>query len=208
MTHDLRMPTGGTLASLAAAAGLLVGLRTIASYELPRPVSLLGIEPMAREGLGVLWSQRASWPAEFQAVALERLVGLLAALVLAAIAVATLNACVAMWGRGKGAEQLVRLMTEMDRTPSAVFDPYLDVNPAERQVSGDWYGLEVLPGSAIVSNAPGVLVIGSLSPGACRDLAVQARRAAPNAHVVEPVPWRRTDEIDVSAAPALVGSPA
>lgn len=94
MTHSRRTSTGGTLASLAAAAGLLVGLRTIASYELPRPVSLLGIEPMAREGLGLVWSVRAVWPAEFQAAALERLIGLLVALVLAAIAVATLNAVI------------------------------------------------------------------------------------------------------------------
>ena len=32
---------------------------------------------MAREGLGVLWSGQAAWPAEFQAVGLERLVQVL-----------------------------------------------------------------------------------------------------------------------------------
>jgi hypothetical protein len=41
------------MASLAAAAGLLVGLRSITSFELPRPMSLLGIEPMPREALAV-----------------------------------------------------------------------------------------------------------------------------------------------------------
>jgi hypothetical protein len=77
MTNNRRNPTGAALASLAAAAGLLVGLRSIASFELPRPATLLGIEPMAREGLGVLWSGQAAWPAEFQAVGLERLVQVL-----------------------------------------------------------------------------------------------------------------------------------
>jgi hypothetical protein len=50
MTHDRRITTRGTLASLAAAAGLLVSLRAIMSYDLPRPATLLGIEPMARGG--------------------------------------------------------------------------------------------------------------------------------------------------------------
>ena len=117
MTHDRRMPTGGALASLAAAAGLLVGLRTIASYELPRPESLLGIEPMAREGLGVLWSHRASWPAEFQAMALERLVGLLAALVLAAIAVATLNAVILLAENAADRRQELAIRSAVGATP-------------------------------------------------------------------------------------------
>ena len=86
------METGGVGASLAAATGLLVGLRTIASFDLPRPSSLLGVEPIARESLGVLWSMRAIWPAELQAAALDSLVGLVMALVLAAVGVATLNA--------------------------------------------------------------------------------------------------------------------
>ena len=117
MTHDRRIPTGGTLASLAAAAGLLVGLRTIASYELPRPASLLGIEPMAREGLGVLWSVRAMWPVEFQAAALERLIGLLAALVLAAIAIATLNAVILLAENAADRRQELAIRSALGANP-------------------------------------------------------------------------------------------
>ena len=117
MTHDRRVPTGGTLASLAAAAGLLVGLRTIASYELPRPASLLGIEPMAREGLGVLWSVRAMWPAEFQAAALERLMGLLVALMLAAIAVATLNAVILLAENAADRRQELAIRSALGANP-------------------------------------------------------------------------------------------
>lgn len=120
MTHSRRMPTGETLASLAAAAGLLVGLRTIASYELPRPASLLGVEPMAREGLGVLWSTRAMWPAEFQAAALERLMGLLAALVLAAIAVATLNAVILLAENAANRKQELAIRSALGADPRSL----------------------------------------------------------------------------------------
>ena len=117
MTHDHRAQTGGILVSLAAAAGLLVGLRAVVSFELPRPATLLGIEPMAREGLGVLWSVRASWPADFQAPALERLVGLLTALVLAAIAVATLNALISLAENAAARKQELAIRSAMGASP-------------------------------------------------------------------------------------------
>jgi len=50
MTHDRRITTRGPVALLTAAAGLLVDLRAILSYALPRPTALPGLEPMARGG--------------------------------------------------------------------------------------------------------------------------------------------------------------
>ncbi len=84
----------GALVAVSSAVGLVVGLRSIARVDLPGIESLLVIQPLAREGLGVAWSVRALWPAEMQAAAVERLVGLVVALGLSAVAVATLNATI------------------------------------------------------------------------------------------------------------------
>lgn len=83
--------SGGVLVALSAAIGILCGVRAIARLELPRTVSLLGLEPLPREGLGVAWTQRALWPADLQALALERLIGVTAALFVAAAVIGTLN---------------------------------------------------------------------------------------------------------------------
>lgn len=100
----------------------------------------------------------------------------------------------AMWGRGKGAEQLVSLLKKLDLPPLVIFDPDPDECPEERSVSQDWHGVEVLPAARIVDYRPDVLVVGSLSPGACRDGAAQARRFALQAHVIEPITWARAEE--------------
>ncbi|MCH7533725.1 MAG: ABC transporter permease [Gemmatimonadetes bacterium] len=173
MTHDRRMPTGGTLASLAAAAGLLVGLRTIASYELPRPAILLGIEPMAREGLGVLWSHRASWPAEFQAVALERLVGLLAALVLATIAVATLNAVILLAENAADRRQELAIRSAMGASPWRLVRMLLG-ELRTLALAGASLGLVLglTLGGALRAAWPGVLLRDALTPDAVISVAV------------------------------------
>jgi len=85
---------GGIPVALAAAVGLLIGVRAVLSFELPRPRPLLGLEHLPRESLGVRWSGRALWPVDLQAAALEGLVSLLAGLALAALAIATLNALI------------------------------------------------------------------------------------------------------------------
>lgn len=99
----------------------------------------------------------------------------------------------AMWGRGKGAEQLVSLVKRLDLPPLLIFDPDLDESVEERSVSQDWHGVEVLPAARIVHHLPDVLIIGSLSPGACRDGAAHARRFAPQAHIIEPVAWAQAE---------------
>jgi predicted lysophospholipase L1 biosynthesis ABC-type transport system permease subunit len=81
---------------LAAAIGLLVGLRAIAALSFPDLVPLLGLDPTPREGLGVEWSGQAVWPVELQAAALTQLLKALAALVLACGAVATLNTVIVL----------------------------------------------------------------------------------------------------------------
>lgn len=84
----------GVLVSVAAAAGLLVGLRAIVHVELPRLRPLLSLADMPREAMGVAWSARALWPADLQREGLERMTVALAALVLSAALVATLNALI------------------------------------------------------------------------------------------------------------------
>jgi putative ABC transport system permease protein len=86
----------GALVALAAATGILVGLRAIVHVELPRLVPLLGLEPIPREGLGVAWSELASWPADLQAAALERLILVVTVLFLCAALVATLNGVIVL----------------------------------------------------------------------------------------------------------------
>lgn len=84
----------GSFVALAAAVGLVVGIRSIARVELPGIDGLLAVRPLSREGLGVGWSSQALWPAEIQTAALQQLVGLIVVLSLAAAAVATLNAII------------------------------------------------------------------------------------------------------------------
>ena len=99
----------------------------------------------------------------------------------------------AMYGRGKGAEQLLSLMAEIGLPVPVVFDPhYVDQSGADSVES--WQGVEVLPATALSRYRPDPLVVGSLSPGACRDLARQGRNLCPQVPVIEPVVWHRSRE--------------
>ncbi len=85
---------GGTLASLVAVVGIGVGARAMVALELPRLDVLLRLPPLPRATFGILWSPRARWPHELQAVAVDRLVTLGVALLLAGALVALLNSLV------------------------------------------------------------------------------------------------------------------
>lgn len=101
---------GGTLAAVAVSTGLLVGLRSIVFVELPRLQTLIGVDTLPREGLGVRWTSRALWPSDFQLAGLERLMEVVAVLVLAAALVGTLNAVIllAESAANRGRELAVR----------------------------------------------------------------------------------------------------
>jgi putative ABC transport system permease protein len=90
------VPVGSALVGLAAAVGLLVGLRAIAALSFPDLVPLLGLDPMPSETLGVVWSDQAVWPVELQEAALDRLIRVIAVLVLSCVAVATLNTVIVL----------------------------------------------------------------------------------------------------------------
>jgi putative ABC transport system permease protein len=90
------VPVDSALVGLAAAVGLLVGLRAIATLSFPDLVPLLGLDPIPSETLGVVWSDQAVWPVELQGAALVRLVRVIAILILSCVTVATLNTVIVL----------------------------------------------------------------------------------------------------------------
>lgn len=81
---------------LAAAVGLLVGIRAIAVWTVGGPRSLLRITPLPLHDLGVSWSDTAVFPQRLQVDALEGLVGTVAALALACATLGVLNAIIVL----------------------------------------------------------------------------------------------------------------
>jgi hypothetical protein len=110
----------GAPVAVAAAVGLLIGVRAVLTFQLPRPRALVRLEHIPRESLGLRWSERALWPADLQAAALDGLVTLVAGLALAALAIATLNALIllAESAANRRAELAVRIA--VGATPTAL----------------------------------------------------------------------------------------
>jgi hypothetical protein len=111
---------GGALVSLAAAAGILVGTRSVVALEVPGVRSLLRLDPMPRESLGLPWSSRVVWPVELQEAAVERMAGLLAALFLAAASVALLNAVVLLFEAGAARRREMAVRAAVGAGPGAL----------------------------------------------------------------------------------------
>jgi hypothetical protein len=88
--------------------------------ELPGFRSLLGLTPIPPEHLAVLWSGRVLWPTQIQEAALERLAGLVAALLLAAAAVATLNALILLFEAGASRRREVAIRGAVGAPPRAI----------------------------------------------------------------------------------------
>ena len=124
---------GTALISLSAAFGLLLGLRSIVAAELPGVRALLGMSPMPREALGLAWSARASWPADFQPIAIERMVTMVAALLLAAMAVAVLNALITLVDCGAARRRELAVRVAVGASPLAA--ARLLLGPVRRLVS-------------------------------------------------------------------------
>ena len=113
---DARWPAGA-LVAVASALGLLVGLRSIAALHGFDFTSLLGVEPFASERLGLEWSDRAVGPVDLQRAALDSLLGIVAALFLAAVAVATLNALILLAESAAGRRSELAVRSAVGGTP-------------------------------------------------------------------------------------------
>ncbi|MDA0329582.1 MAG: ABC transporter permease [Gemmatimonadetes bacterium] len=112
--------SGGVLVALVAAVGLLVGLRSIAALDGFGFLSLLDVESLPREGLGLEWSSRAIWPVEFQSAAILRLVGSLAWLFLAGSTIAALNALILVAEAASARRRDLALRSALGATPLAL----------------------------------------------------------------------------------------
>jgi hypothetical protein len=108
---------GVALVSLAASAGLVVGARSMAALELPGMRSLLRLEVMPREAMGLAWTPRVVWPDQLQSGALDRLAAMVVGLVLAAAAVALLNALVLLLDAGASRRREVAVRAALGATP-------------------------------------------------------------------------------------------
>jgi hypothetical protein len=108
------------LVSLAAAAGLVVGARSIAALELPGLRSLLRLEVIPREPMGLPWTARVVWPDQLQSGALDRTAAMVVGLVLAAAAVALLNALVLLVEAGASRRREVAVRAALGAGPRAL----------------------------------------------------------------------------------------
>ena len=165
--------TRGALVSLMAAVGLLVGLRSIVLFELPGLADLLGLALLPREGLGVDWSPRAVWGADVQIAGLRRLLGVVAALFLAGVAVAVLNATVLLAESSSARRQELAVRGALGAAPSRLVGMLLrEVRTllAASLTLGVLLGLAA--GGAIRSAWPGVVRTGPGWASAAGDLFV------------------------------------
>jgi hypothetical protein len=108
----------------------------------------------------------------------------------------------AIYGRGKGVEQLLDVCDDLGLRIDTLFDPH-HIEQTAAHSREHWRGRLVVPPAAADRCRPDVLIVGSLSPGACRDLAREARRAFPSTAIVEPVVWAKAAR---STSTACVGT--
>jgi putative ABC transport system permease protein len=111
---------GGIMVALSAAAGLLVGVRSVVAVELPGVHALLRLPALPRESMGIAWTRRVVWPDQIQAAALDRVGGLIAALLLAATSVALLNALVLLLEAGSSRRREIAVRAAVGAGPRAL----------------------------------------------------------------------------------------
>lgn len=116
---------GGASVALSAAAGLLVGLRSVVALDLSGIRPLVQLAALPREGLGIVWTPRVTWPAQLQHVALYRLTGVLVALFLAAMAVAVLNTLVLLAEAGASRRREVAVRSALGAPPRELLRLFL-----------------------------------------------------------------------------------
>ncbi|RIK70654.1 MAG: hypothetical protein DCC66_05080 [Planctomycetota bacterium] len=99
---------------------------------------------------------------------------------------------VAVWGRGKGCEQLLDLLKKTGLWLERVYDGGGD--------SGIWRNAEVVSTDAFDGSGVDGVVIGSLSPGVAEDEAERLSATWPGLPVVSPAPWLGAESPAVSSA--------
>lgn len=111
---------GGGVVALASAIGLLVGLRAIVAIELDGLTSLLDVETLPRETFGLPWSDVAVWPGDLQRLAWTGLLRTLAALGLASVAVAALNAVAILAESSTGRSRELAIRSAVGGAPRVI----------------------------------------------------------------------------------------
>ena len=87
----------------------------------------------------------------------------------------------AVWSRGKGCEQLIRLIAAASIAVEAVYD-----RPCEDQA---WMGLPLRNEEAFEADAVDGIVVGTLSPGVAEDLQRELVERFPDMPVLSAAPW-------------------
>jgi len=163
---------GGATVALSAAAGLLVGLRSVVALGAAGVLPLLALPPIPREGMGISWTPEVVWPTQLQHVALIRMAAVILGLFLAAMAVAVLNALVLLAEAGASRRREVAVRSALGAPPRTLLGLFLaDVGRllALSLVLGLLLGLAA--GGALRSLWPGELVrLGA--PGAAETVAL------------------------------------
>lgn len=156
---------GGALVALSSVAGMLIGARSIASVELPGVRSLLSVPPVPSVDLGVEWSHSAVWPAQLQDAALERMAGILLTLLLAAVAVAVLNALVLLAEAGASRRREMAVRAALGANPRRLLRHMVrDIRVLFMASLGLGMVLGVALGGALRASWPGTLAsVGLLS---------------------------------------------
>lgn len=116
---------GGATVALSAAAGLLVGLRSVVTLGATGIRPLLALPPIPREGMGIAWTPAVVWPTQLQHVALIRMAAVILGLFLAAMAVAVLNALVLLGEAGASRRREVAVRSALGAPPSTLLGLFL-----------------------------------------------------------------------------------
>lgn len=100
---------------------------------------------------------------------------------------------VAVWGRGKGCEQLLALLAANNICVDAVYDRNVEI--------GHFRGFDLRDESSFRPRDVGGIVVGTLSPGVAEDICNDLRSRFSDFPVVSTVPWHqaRDDENSSSA---------
>ncbi|MCG6957453.1 MAG: ABC transporter permease [Gemmatimonadetes bacterium] len=116
---------GGALVALAAAGGLVVGLRSVAALDWGGVRSLLRLPRLPHDPLGLTWSSRVIWSDLLQSVALQRMGRVILALFLAAMVVALLNTLILLLEAGSSRRREVAVRAALGAPPRSLLRLFL-----------------------------------------------------------------------------------
>jgi len=101
---------------------------------------------------------------------------------------------VALYGRGKGAEQILECLSELNINAPTVVDP--------SGAGQTWHDRTVVSLDDADRGRPEAIVVGSLSPGAVRNLAAEARRLFADLPIIECVSPLKVDAAELAGVTA------